>query len=123
METFASELAPEIRVLVVAPGSFRTEGIYGQPFFTGNPMAHYDELRQTSTIRFNSVAGTERGDPDKAMQAVVDIVRGEGVTKGRPFPRHLILGEDAEHDVRTKSHKILDVLDQWKDVTCGVSLG
>lgn len=72
-------------------------------------------------MKFNSIAGTELGDPEKAMEAVVDVVRGEGVVKGRPCPRYLILGEDAEQDVRTKSNKILDVLDEWKDVICGVS--
>jgi hypothetical protein len=120
-ETLAVELAPKIRVLLVAPGGFRTEGIYGQAFFTGNPIAYYDDLRKATVVRFSSVAGTQLGDPDKAMEAVVDIVRGEGITKGRSFPRYLILGEDAEQDVRKKSHKILDELDEWKDVTCGVS--
>lgn len=37
----------------------------------------------------------------------------------QPFHRHLTLAEDAEHDVRAKSYKIWDVLDGWKDVTCG----
>jgi hypothetical protein len=120
-ETIALEVAPEIRVLLVAPGSFRTEGIYGQSYFTGNNIECYDELRQSSMVRFGSIAGTERGDPDKAMEAVVDVVRGEGVARGRPFPRYLILGEDAEKDTRAKAHKILDALDEWKDVTCDVS--
>ena len=72
-------------------------------------------------MQISSVPGTQLGDPDKAMEAVVDVVRGEGVAKGRQFPRYLILGEDAEQDVRIKSHKILNALDEWKDVTCGVS--
>lgn len=99
-ETIALEVAPEIRVLLVAPGSFRTEGIYGQTYFTGNHIAYYDELRQASIVRFRSIAGTERGDPDKAMEAVVDVVRGEGVARGRPFPRYLILGDDGEKTSR-----------------------
>ena len=120
-ETLAVELAPKIRVLLVAPGGFRTEGIYGQAFFTDNPIAYYNDLRKAIIVRYNSVAGTQLGDPDKAMEAVVDVVRGEGVVKGRPFPLYLILGEDAEQDVKIKSHKILGALDEWKDVTCGVS--
>jgi hypothetical protein len=120
-DTLAVELGPKIRVLLVAPGGFRTEGIYGEKFFTDNPIPYYDDLRKATIVRFSSVSGTEPGDPDKAMEAVVDVVRGEGVVKGRPFPRYLILGEDAEQDVRTKSRKTLDVLDEWKDVTRGVS--
>lgn len=120
-ETLAVELAPKIRVLLVAPGSFRTEGIYRHGVSTSNPIPFYDDLRKATVVKFNSIAGTELGDPEKAMEAVVDVVRGEGVVKGRPCPRYLILGEDAEQDVRTKSNKILDVLDEWKDVICGVS--
>lgn len=120
-ETLAIELAPRIRVLLVAPGAFRTEGIYSSQLFTGNPIPYYDDLRKVTADRFNSIAGAQLGDPDKAMQVVVDVVRGEGVAEGRPYPRYLILGEDAEQDIRIKSHKILDVLDEWKDVTCGVS--
>jgi NAD(P)-dependent dehydrogenase (short-subunit alcohol dehydrogenase family) len=120
-ETLARELAPKIRVLLIAPGSFRTEGIYGYDFFTGNPIPYYDDLRTAAVERFDSVPGTELGDPVKAMEAVADVVRGEGVAKGRPWPQYLILGEDAERDVRSKCQKILDALDEWKDVTGSVS--
>ena len=51
----------------------------------------------------------------------MDVVRGEGLAKGRPWPGYLILGADAEVDVRTKCKKVLDVLDQWADVTRGVN--
>jgi hypothetical protein len=119
-ETLSHELAPKIRVLLVAPGGFRTEGIYGQPFYTENPIPYYDDMRMASVLRISRVPGTQPGNPDKAMEAVVDVVRGEGVAKGRPWPRYLILGEDAEQDVRTKSHLILDALDEWKDVACSV---
>ncbi|KAF8148007.1 hypothetical protein B0H34DRAFT_271973 [Crassisporium funariophilum] len=121
-ETLMVELAPfNIRVLLVEPGSFRTEGIYGQPYFTGNPIPDYDESRKASLARFASIAGYEKGDPDKASEVIVDIVRGEGVAKGRAWPQYLVLGEDAEADVRAKCTKVLRVLDEWVDVTRGVS--
>ncbi|KAG6916306.1 hypothetical protein DXG01_007463 [Tephrocybe rancida] len=121
-ETLAVEVAPfNIRVLLIAPGSFRTEGIYGQLYNTSNAVPANDALREASMSKFKSIAGTERGDPCKAMEAVVDIVRGEGVAAGRPWPGLLVLGEDAERDVRDKSAKVLKALDEWKDVTCGVN--
>lgn len=121
-ETLTLELAPyNIRVLLVEPGAFMTEGIYGQPFFTSNPIPAYDDMRAASKARFASVPGTEKGDPTKAMQVVVDVVRGEGVAKGRPWPGYLVLGEDAENDVRTKCSKVLKVLDEWVDVARGVN--
>ncbi|KAF9002466.1 hypothetical protein BDQ17DRAFT_530397 [Cyathus striatus] len=121
-ETLMVELSPfNIRVLLVEPGSFRTEGIYGQGYNTSNPISAYDELRNVSIKRFASVPGTEKGDPDKAMEAVVDVVRGEGVAKGRPFPPYLVLGQDAENDIRNKCAKVLTNLDAWQDVTRGVN--
>jgi hypothetical protein len=111
-----------IKVLLVEPGGFRTEGIYGQPYFTQNPLPAYDDMRNASKTRFASMAGTEKGDPDKAVEAIVDVVRGEGVAKGRPWPGYLVLGEDAEVDLRSKCKKVLDVLDEWVDIARGVSL-
>jgi len=117
-ETLAAEVAQfSIRVLIVAPGSFRTEGIYGNPFFMSNPIMDYDTLRHASAKRFHSVSGTEKGDPVKAAEAIVDVVRGEGMAEGKEWPMYLILGHDCEDAVKTKCAKVLAALDEWKDVT------
>ena len=121
-EAFMGELAQfGIKVLLVQPGAFRTEGIYGQPFFTENKIPEYDALRDLSKKRFESVAGTEKGDPDKAVEAILDVVNGEGIAKGRAWSNYLFLGDDAEQDVRNKCKKVLTALDEWADVTRGVN--
>ncbi|TFK70269.1 NAD(P)-binding protein [Pluteus cervinus] len=121
-ENLAVELASfNIRVLLVAPGSFRTEGILGQSYHLSNQIADYDALRQASHARFKSIPGTEKGDPDKAMEAVADVVRGEGFATGKPWPDVLILGNDAAADVQAKFQHTLDLLDSWKDVTYNVN--
>jgi NAD(P)-dependent dehydrogenase (short-subunit alcohol dehydrogenase family) len=121
-ETLAAELSPlNIRVLLVAPGSFRTEGIYGQKYYSDNRISDYDEIRDLSSRRFGSIAGNENGDPKKAMEVVVDVVKGEGVAKGKSWPGLLVLGEDAERDVRAKCTKTLQIVDEWRDVSCGVN--
>jgi predicted metal-dependent enzyme (double-stranded beta helix superfamily) len=110
-------LAPfAIKVLIVAPGSFRTEGIYGQPFFTSNPISIYDELRNITMQHFSAVPGTQKGDPNKAMEVVVDVVKGEGKAKGRPWPTYLALGNDADEGIRQKSTRLLKHVDEWGDV-------
>jgi hypothetical protein len=121
-ETLSIELAQfSIKVLIVAPGSFRTEGIYGQPFFTSNAIPVYDDLRNITMQRFGAVAGTQKGDPDKAMEVVVDVVNGEGKAKGRPWPLYLALGDDAHEDIRQKSTKLLKHVDEWGDVVRSVN--
>jgi NAD(P)-dependent dehydrogenase (short-subunit alcohol dehydrogenase family) len=121
-ETLAVEVAQfSIRVLIVAPGAFTT-GIYGLPFFVSNPIPDYDMLRHASAKRFHSISGTEKGDPAKAAEAIVDVVRGEGMAKGRRWPLYLFLGNDCEDAVKAKTAKVLAVLDEWKDVTRAMNL-
>jgi hypothetical protein len=67
------------------------------------------------------VAGSQKGDPDKAMEVVVDVVRGEGKAKGRPWPLYLALGDDADANIRQRSMNLLKHVDQWGDVIKSVN--
>ncbi|KAK7052238.1 hypothetical protein R3P38DRAFT_3594786 [Favolaschia claudopus] len=120
-QTLAVELAPfGVRVLLIEPGGFRTD-ILRQEYHTSNPIADYDEMRGASKKLFAGVYGMEKGDPAKAMEALVDVVRGEGPAEGRPWPGHLVLGEDADTDVRKKCQKVVENLDGWAHIARGVS--
>ncbi|KAG0702629.1 hypothetical protein DFH29DRAFT_999178 [Suillus ampliporus] len=123
-ETLALEVAPfNIRILVVEPGSFRTENIYSNTFDTWtNPIPDYDDGRAHSLVTYGAIAGNQPGDPVKAMKVVVDVVRGEGVAAGREWPFYLVLGEDAERDVRNKCATMLKHLDEWQDVIRDVNI-
>ncbi|KAI0076961.1 NAD-P-binding protein [Panus rudis PR-1116 ss-1] len=116
-ETYSTELSPfSIRVMVVIPGSFRTENVLGQPMTIHNHVPEYDELRATAAKKFAALAGNERGDPTKAMELLVDVVRGEGRAQGRDWPMWLFMGKDAYRDVRNKCDRVLKTLDAWEDV-------
>ena len=60
-----------IRVILVGPGSSRTEGIFGQQYFTANPIGEYDALRAASSAIVSSLPRTEHVDPDKAAEVIV----------------------------------------------------
>lgn len=116
-ETYSTELAAfSIRVTVVIPGSFRTEKVLGQPMTIHKHVPEYDELRATAAQRFAALAGNERGDPEKAMELLVDVVRGEGKAYGKEWPMWLFMGKDAYRDVRNKCDKVLKTLDVWENV-------
>lgn len=122
-ESLALELKPfNIRVLLVEPGAFRTEGILGHPWDCSNPISDYDEQRADGCVNFSKPAGKQPGDPEKAMEIVVDVVKGEGCAAGREWPLYLVLGKDAEADIRNKCAKVLKHLDDWNDVVRGVDL-
>ncbi|OCH94477.1 NAD(P)-binding protein [Obba rivulosa] len=116
-EAYATELRPfGIRVLIVAPGAFRTEGVHAYPITIHNHIPDYDDMRTAGMARFTSIAGREKGDPAKAMTLVVDVVRGEGRARGREWPLWLVLGRDAYADVQAKCNKLLSTMDAWEDV-------
>jgi len=54
----------------------------------------------------------------------VDVVRNEGkakvVIEEKGWPLYLVLGKDAEDGVREKCQKVLNVVDEWKDVVSQV---
>ena len=103
-------------MLIVQPGSFRTEGVLRRPFHPGT-ITDYDEARAGAVKYIESVVGNEKGDPVKGMEVLVDVVRGEGIFEGRELPFWLTLGSDAEHDVRERSENIIKSLDMHADIS------
>ncbi|ESK93408.1 short-chain oxidoreductase [Moniliophthora roreri MCA 2997] len=121
-EALAVEVAPlGIRTLLVAPGAFRTENIYGIPFHTSNPITDYNAMRESVISQVTTIPGSEPGDPDKGMEVIVDIVRGEGVAKGKKWPGTLVLGEDAESTFNRHWEILKKSVDEWAQVTRNVA--
>lgn len=119
----AVELEPfGIRMLIVEPGAFRTERIYRNEFDESNPIPDYDEKRKLAADALNAVAGKQPGDPTKAMNAIVEVVCGEGRAQGKAWPLYLVLGKDAERDVRNKCARMIQHLDEWSDIVRDVDL-
>jgi hypothetical protein len=83
----------------------------------------YQQLREALAAKYAMQNGKQPGDPEKAMSAIVDVVRGEGMAAGRPMPLWLVLGTDAEQDLRDFCADRLKNLNEWQDVTrsCAVS--
>jgi len=117
-ETLAAEVAQfTIRILIVEPGGFRTNSLTSNPIYTGHTIADYDDMRSSATAFYEIVNEKLRGDPAKAMELLVDVVKGEGKAAGRPWPLYLPLGSGADKSIRGKCTQMLSVMDKWKDVT------
>ena len=50
---------------------------------------------------------------------MVDVIRGEGVAAGRPFPATLPLGSDCFNAITAACEKSLANLTEWEDVITG----
>jgi NAD(P)-dependent dehydrogenase (short-subunit alcohol dehydrogenase family) len=121
-ETLSVELAQfNIRVLLVQPSAFRTRMVRtADNYNVDNPIAAYDDTRRENIDAYERRDGNQAGDPDKAMDAVVDVVRGEGAAQGKPWSGYLLLGKEADRDVRAKCKMMTDHLDEWGEVVKSV---
>ncbi|KAJ7233847.1 hypothetical protein B0H12DRAFT_1143358 [Mycena haematopus] len=121
-ETMAAEIEQfSIRMLIVEPAAFRTDSLNAL-YYTGNMIPDYEKTREQSIKWYETITGLVKGDPVKAMEVLTDVVRGEGGAAGRPWPLYLILGDIAVAGVSEKCHKMLKVIDDWKDVTTGLDV-
>ncbi|KAG6818670.1 hypothetical protein H0H93_002997 [Arthromyces matolae] len=57
------------------------------------------------------------GDPKKGVEVMIDVVRGEGQAKGKPFPTVLELGSDCYTSTKAVCENMLTSLEEWKEVT------
>ncbi|KAF8521583.1 short-chain oxidoreductase [Hysterangium stoloniferum] len=125
-ESLMEELRPlGIRVLLVQPGGFRTEMITNSELKLGNMVvSQYLPFHLLCAKALAGVHGCQPGDPRKAVDVIVDVVRGEGCAVGKRWPDLLVLGEDAEEDIRSKCQQVLARLDdaEWRDIVRGVGI-
>jgi NAD(P)-dependent dehydrogenase (short-subunit alcohol dehydrogenase family) len=100
-EALAGELAPlGVHVTIIEPGPFRTDFLGRSGVEAANRIPEYHETVGKTHDYFNTQAGKQRGDPQKAVQAMMDIAASPNP------PVHLILGAMAYNRFKQK-------LDQW----------
>jgi hypothetical protein len=61
--------------------------------------------------------GHHPGDPERAALRIIDVVKGEGMAAGKPFPKRLPLGEDAVRAMRAKCEETLKLCKEWEEVS------
>lgn len=90
------------------------------PSITPVKISDYNPLRDGSEKKVAVIHGRQPGDPRKAMELVVDVVRGEGKAKALlekyGWPLYLPIGKEAEDAIREKTQQIGHVLDVWGDL-------
>ncbi|PVH95980.1 NAD(P)-binding protein [Periconia macrospinosa] len=107
-----------IRSMIVVLGYFRTELFSTSRliFTRSHPNKIYDPIETAVLDGVAKVHGHQPGDPDKLAHRIVDVVKGEGMAAGKPFPKRLPFGEDALKDVRQKCEETLKICDEWEEV-------
>jgi NAD(P)-dependent dehydrogenase (short-subunit alcohol dehydrogenase family) len=107
VEGFSEALAGEmaaigVKVTIVEPGPFRTDFLGRSGVIAKREIADYKSALDPVRHYFHANAGKQRGDPMKAVHAIMDLVESPNP------PLHLLLGAAAWNRMKGK-------LDQWRD--------
>jgi hypothetical protein len=113
-----------IKNIIFELGFFRTkimhpENVKSRP----NPIADYDDIRNGVAQFVQNINGNQPGDPKKAVEIILDVVREEGVAEGKSLPERLPLGPDCLATMRKKAVGNLAICNEWEDVIRSTNVG
>ncbi|KAF9874442.1 short-chain oxidoreductase [Colletotrichum karsti] len=127
LSAFAENLQKEtahlgLKTVIFEPGAFVTgigqartaadEGVGGAP-----DLVDYQGLFGEVMGRFaTDLSGSIPSTVEKLPTAVWDVVKGEGMASGKPFPIRVPLGLDALAVIRQKCREQLQLCDEWEEV-------
>lgn len=117
-ESLSKELAPfGIRVLLVEPGSLRTNfwSVYVEPAAGMNKDYAGTPLEQVLQA-FKSNKGAQPGDAVKCALRILEVVEGTGMGAGKAHLFRLPLGPDCHKRFQTKVDTLQENLLQTKDI-------
>jgi NAD(P)-dependent dehydrogenase (short-subunit alcohol dehydrogenase family) len=110
-EALASEVDPlGIKVLIVEPGSFRTN-LFGSSRHESAAMSVYEDTVGPTRAMINSTAGEQPGDPARAAGAILAALGSEAP------PLRLVLGNDAVDAIGTHLDMVRRDLETWETVS------
>ncbi|HEX9201311.1 MAG TPA: oxidoreductase [Acidobacteriaceae bacterium] len=113
-EALAAELAPlGVKVTIVEPGPFRTDFLGRSGVIAKHSIPDYHETVGKTREYFYDNAGKQRGDPLKAVKAMMDVVESPNP------PLHLILGAMAYNRFRSKLDRLQQEMAAYEGVTLG----
>lgn len=111
-EALSVEMAPlGVHVTIVEPGPFRTDFLGRSGVAAKQQIADYAETAGKTREYFNTQAGKQAGDPQKAVEAMVAVVESP-----EP-PRHLLLGRLALERFRNKMQNFQNEIQRWEKTT------
>jgi hypothetical protein len=113
-----------IRCIIFEPGGFPSQ--LGQPregsvegFGKYKPAidAYNPGFEEMMDVFANDIAPNVPGDITKLSERIVDCVKVEGISTGRPEPVRVILGSDALRLIEQKCREQLELASSWEDVS------
>ena len=115
------EVAPlGIRCLCPEPGHFRTTCLNPAAgklsAITSSKSDDYAEVLNTVMGIRAAYDSNQPGDPKKAVELMIDLVKGEGCAAGKTVPLRLPVGRDSREAINGACEEMLKTIEEWKDV-------
>ncbi|KAH8816735.1 hypothetical protein F5884DRAFT_853169 [Xylogone sp. PMI_703] len=106
-----------IKSLLIEPGRFRTNLLSARNMkAVKSTIPDYEDLSTTLLQGLAREDNSQPGDPVKLVEIILDVVRQEGVAKGKNIPFRLPLGVDVYDDMKAKCEETLELLKEWGPV-------
>ena len=113
-EALAGECEPlGIHVTAIEPGAFRTDFLGRSGKEAEAQIEDYAATAGKAREYFQTQAGKQKGDPQRAVEAIIAVVEAEDP------PRHLLLGTQALTRFRKRLGDWTGELDAWESTTVG----
>jgi NAD(P)-dependent dehydrogenase (short-subunit alcohol dehydrogenase family) len=118
VEGFSEALAGEmaaigVKVTIIEPGPFRTDFLGRSGVLARREIEDYKPALDSVRQYFHSNSGKQKGDPAKAVQAILDVAASDTP------PLHLLLGAAAYNRMRGKLEQWQREMKQYEAVTLG----
>ncbi|KAF2203563.1 short-chain oxidoreductase [Delitschia confertaspora ATCC 74209] len=107
-----------IKPMIFELGFFRTNIMHPDnvKFRTKYEIADYDDIRNLVSQFVQGMNQNQPGDPKKAVEIVLDVVKGEGIAEGKAVPERLPLGADCLTTMRKEAVANLAMCNEWDGV-------
>ena len=124
-ESLAREVSSfNIRVLLVEPGAFRTKFLASMvktKSVPGGMSKAYEGTAVEKTLGvFDEMNGKQRGDVEKGVERIFEVVMRSGKAEGLRDMLRLPLGEDCVKRYEAKVDYMRDNLDEYRSVVLGL---
>lgn len=118
-ESLHAEVSPlGLRSICLDFGYFRTAFLspdHRKPYVA--KIDDYKEITEQVESGLQASNGMQLGNPEKGVQVMLDVVRGEGVAQGKEFPKSLLMGSDTFAVVQDTIQGYLKLQENWESVS------
>ncbi|KAI1763489.1 NAD(P)-binding protein [Hypoxylon sp. FL1150] len=110
-------MAPNVKALLVEPGYFGTRAFHNVTFTEKvKDTPDYAQFHAGAQAHVAGTLGNEPGDPNKAVDRMIELVKGTGMAAGKRVPLRIPLGSDGWGLIKAKCEETLKICGEWEGV-------